>query len=124
LQDASFTELEANLTVNYQGIITAQEQILKIKKQIDRYKEMYSMKEGGAEKQQSYQNYLNKLAEQQSILAKLIDLTFFTDGVCDDNLDIWDHDCFIQDGIRSDMTPMEFFDHIVDLEESKKYWID
>jgi len=32
LQDSSFTELEANLTVNYQGIITAQEQILKIKK--------------------------------------------------------------------------------------------
>lgn len=124
LQDASFTELEANLTVNYQGIITAQEQILKIKKQIDRYKEMYSMKEGGAEKQQSYQNYLNKLAEQQSILAKFIDLTFFTDGVCDDNLDIWDHDCFINEGIRSDMTPMEFFDHVIDLEESKKYWID
>lgn len=125
LKDASYTELEANLTVNYQGIITAQEQMLKIKKQLDKYKEMYKMAEGGPEEQKTYQNYLVKLAEQQSILAKLIDLTFYTDGVCDDNSDIWDAPCFSHDTpITPDMTPIEFFNHIIDLEESKKYWID
>lgn len=125
LKDASYTELEANLTVNYQGIVTAQEQMLKIKKQLDKYKEMYKMAEGGPEEQKAYQNYLVKLAEQQSILAKLIDLTFYTDGVCDNNSDIWDAPCFSHDTpITPDMTPMEFFSHIIDLEESKKYWID
>ena len=125
LKDASYTELEANLTVNYQGIITAQEQILKIKKQLDKYKEMYSLKDGGAKQQQSYQNYLNKLAEQQSTLTRLIDLTFFTDGICDANSDIWDEDCFTdQSEITPNMTPVQFFNHIIDLEESKKYWID
>lgn len=125
LKDASYTELEANLTVNYQGIVTAQEQMLKIKKQLDKYKEMYKMAEGGPEEQKAYQNYLVKLAEQQSILAKLIDLTFYTDGICDDNPDIWEAPCFSHDTpITPDMTPMEFFNHITDLEESKKYWID
>ena len=123
LQDASFTELEANLTVNYQGIITAQEQILKIKKQLDKYKEIYNLS-GGGEQQQTYLNYLNKLSEQQSILAKLIDITFFTDGVCDAAEATWQGDCFNSDNIYDTMTPMEFFSHINNLEDSKKYWID
>jgi len=38
LQDASYTELEANLTVNLAGIVTAQEQIMKYKQQIENYK--------------------------------------------------------------------------------------
>ena len=125
LKDASYAELEANLTVNYQAIITAQEQMLKIKKQLKKYEELYSMKEGGAEEQKTYQNYLAKLAEQQSILAKLIDLTFFTNGICDANSDIWDADCFNYDSdVQPNMTPMSFFDHIFDLDESKKYWLD
>jgi len=52
-------------------------------------------------------------------------LTFYTDGVCDDNSDIWDAPCFSHGTpITPDMTPIEFFNHIIDLEESKKYWID
>ncbi|MBR4890136.1 MAG: hypothetical protein IKU15_02315 [Clostridia bacterium] len=68
---------------------------------------MYSLKDGGAEQQQSYQNYLTKLAEQQSILTRLVDLTFFTDGVCDANPDIWDEDCFTDKStITPNMTPV------------------
>lgn len=125
LKDASYTELEANLAVNYQGIVTAQEQMLKIKKQLKKYEELYALSKGGAEEQKTYQNYLVKLAEQQAILAKLIDLTFFTNGICDANPDIWNQDCFNYDSdVQPDMTPMDFFDHILDLEESKKYWLD
>ena len=122
LQDSSFTELEANLTVNYQGIITAQEQILKIKKQIDKYKNMYT-EASQYETQQVYLNYLVKLSEQQSILTQLIYNTFFTDGICD--TDAFDLTKGYADSVpAANATAIEFFDCIKDLEESKKYWID
>ena len=122
LQDSSFTELEANLTVNYQGIITAQEQILKIKKQLDKYKNMYSSS-SQYETQQVYLNYLVKLSEQQSILTQLIYTTFYTDGVCDTNaFDI--NKGYASNVPAADATAIEFFNCITDLEESKKYWID
>lgn len=133
LQDASYTELEANLTVNYEGIITAQEQILKIKKQINKFKEAYGM-DKTLEDQTTYQNYLAKLSEQQSILVQLIYSTFFTNGECDLNKDIWNHECFKDtwgDPAQAwppepgtEVTAIEFFDQIIDLEESKKYWLD
>lgn len=127
LQDASFTELQANLEVNYQGIITAQEQILKIKKQLDKYKNMYSTT-GEYETQQAYLNFKVKLAEQEAILTQLIYSTFYTNGVCDLDENVWKEDCFDHDSWLpahgTEVTAIEFFNHIKDLEESRKYWID
>ena len=132
LQDSSFTELQANLEVNYQGIVTAQEQILKIKKQLDKYKATYAST-GQYETQQAYLNYKVKLAEQESILTQLIYSTFYTDGKCDLAIATWDGDCFDhgdaehpwpQSASPDDVSAVEFFSHILDVEESKKYWID
>lgn len=127
LQDASFTELQANLEVNYQGIITAQEQILKIRKQLDKYKNMYSTT-GEYETQQAYLNFKVKLSEQEAILTQLIYSTFYTNGECDLNEDVWKEDCFDHDSWPpapgTEVTAIEFFNHIKDLEESRKYWID
>ena len=127
LQDASFTELQANLEVNYQGIITAQEQILKIRKQLDKYKNMYSTT-GEYETQQAYLNFKVKLAEQEAILTQLIYSTFYTNRECDLNEDVWKEDCFDHDSWPptpgTEVTAIEFFNHIKDLEESRKYWID
>lgn len=127
LQDASFTELQANLEVNYQGIITAQEQILKIRKQLDKYKNMYSTT-GEYETQQAYLNFKVKLAEQEAILTQLIYSTFYTNGVCDLNENVWKEDCFDHTSWPpapgTEVTAIEFFNHIKDLEESRKYWID
>lgn len=127
LQDASFTELQANLEVNYQGIITAQEQILKIRKQLDKYKNMYSTT-GEYETQQAYLNFKVKLAEQEAILTQLIYSTFYTNRECDLNEDVWKEDCFDHNSWPpapgTEVTAIEFFNHIKDLEESRKYWID
>lgn len=123
LQDASYTELEANLTVNYQAIITSQEQILKIKKQLDRYRTQYGASGIDYEEQQAYKSYLTRLAEQQSILTKLIYSTFYTDGKCDTNPNIWSEDCF--DGVpAAEDSAIDFFSHITDFDGSKDYWID
>ena len=121
LQDASYTELEANLEVNYQGIITAQEQILKIKKQIDNYKSKYT-DPSQYQNQQAYLNYLAKMSEQESILVKLIYDTFYTDGLCDahacENTEI------CSDTPADNATAMQFFACISDFEGTRKYWID
>ena len=123
LQDASYTELQANLEVNYQGILTSQEQIVKIKKQLDRYKELYENTTTNYKDQQAYQNYLTKLSEQESILAKLIDSTFYTNGVCDINA-FNGADCFNGAPGSDTATPMQFFGHIKDLDGTREYWID
>lgn len=133
LQDASYTELEANLTVNYQGIITAQEQILKIKKQLKKYQDAYGI-DKDLDDQTTYQNYLAKLSEQQSILVQLIYSTFFTNGECDLSPAIWDFDCFKHEWgdpaqpwppeEGTEITAIQFFDQIIDLEKSKEYWLD
>lgn len=131
LQDASFTELQANLEVNYQGILTAQEQILKIRKQLDKYKNMYATT-GEYETQQAYLNFKVKLAEQESILTQLIYSTFYTNGECDVNELVWAADCFDHGTEEqpwppakgTEVTAIDFFNHIKDVEESKKYWVD
>lgn len=122
LQDSSFTELEANLTVNYEAIITSQEQILKIKKQLDKYRAQFGDKVN-YEEQQAYKTYVARLTEQQTILTKLIYSTFYTDGKCDTTVSIWEEDCF--NGIPAEEdNAVDFFNHIIDLDGSKKYWID
>lgn len=124
LQDASFTELEANLTVNYEGIITAQEQILKIKRQLQKYKDAYEVsKPEDYKEQQAYQNYLTKLSEQESILIQLIYSTFYTNGLCDPAA-FDDEYPYHKEAPAADATALDFFSRITDLTESKKYWID
>lgn len=63
------------------------------------------------------------MAEQQSILTKLIYSTFYTDGKCDTNPNIWSEDCF--DGVpAAEDSAIDFFSHITDFDGSKDYWID
>lgn len=136
LQDASFTELEANVTVNFEGIVTAQEQILKIKNQLNKYKNIYSKDIDAQDRykdQATYKNYLAKLSEQQSILTQLVYQTFFTNDKCNLESSVWNKKCFkhtqgqspwppiISD---STVTAIEFFDQIIDFDECKKYWLD
>ena len=127
LQDASFTELQANLEVNYQAIITSQEQILKIKKQIDKYKNSYD-DPTQYETQQTYLNYKAKLSEQQSILTQLIYQTFYTNEDFDRSTNVWEGDCFDHENwpppTGTEVNASEFFSHITNLEDSKKYWLD
>lgn len=123
LQDSSYTELEANLTVNYEGIVTAQEQILKIKKQLTKYKEAYELAKTDYQEQQAYLNYKAKLSEQEAILTQLIYSTFFTNGVCDTTA--FDGEPEWASGTpKEDASAVEFFDCIRDVDGSKKQWLD
>lgn len=80
LQDASFTELEANLNVNLEGIETAVKQLRKLSESLDRYK-------GLGTDNSTYISYRVKYAEQQGILQQLIVDTFQTNGVWDTDFD-------------------------------------
>lgn len=140
LQDASYTELEANLTVNLAGIVTAQEQILKYKQQIENYKQLYEAK--GIESyttQSTYKNYLAKLHEQEAVLNQLIYDTFFTDGEPDKNqstyfsnsgelyagLDEILANQFVDWEEEVNTTnPLKFFSLITDFKEIQKTWVD
>lgn len=137
LQDSSFTELEANVIVNLEGIVTAQEQILKIKGQLDNYKQLYSnIDEPEQYKDQTiYKNYLVKLSEQQSILTQLIYQTFFTNEKCNLNNEIWKENCFKHTWRDDDLsvwppsestvvTAIEFFNQIIDFDQCKEYWLN
>lgn len=142
LQDASFNELEANLQVNLQGIITAQEQILKAKKQIESYKQLYAAK-GGTEAsykdQATYKNYLTKLHEQQATLSQLISETFFTSKKTDTRRSVYfsnedqPYDGLIEkfsdtqqdfNTLVNVTNPLEFFELISDFNKIQKTWVD
>ena len=80
LETGSLTELEANIEYNLTGIETAQKQLAKIKKQLDRYKSVSDDEEAAKqanEENQSYQNQIEKYNEQLNILNNLIFETFF-----------------------------------------------
>lgn len=77
LSSESYTELEANIDVNLESIETAQQQLRKYKKQMDRYKDTKE----DIEENQTYQNYVTKYNEQLGILEELIKETFDTDGI-------------------------------------------
>lgn len=90
LQNASFNELQANVNVNTNGIEAAQQQLHKIKKQIDRYKAVNEDEEVAKEQNKenkTYQNQIDKYNEQLNILNNLIFETFF-DQVTEDYIDI------------------------------------
>ena len=123
LQDASFNELNANVVVNLQGIVTAQEQILKIKGQLDKYIQVYKEKEIQDYKEQAtYKNYITKISEQESILTQLIYSTFFTEGEYDESAFIR-QDIFKPEGEESSPA-FKFFDRIIDFDAAKKLWYE
>ena len=120
LQDSSFTELEANLNVNLQGIITAQEQLNKIKKQMEHFSNVNSDKQS-----QSYLNYKTKKEEQEAILMQLISGTFYTDGLPEMNHDYYKEDYGIKIDTSIDwMNPIEWFTQIVSYDKMRENWVE
>ena len=76
LQDESFTELQANIEVNLTGIETAQQEMNKINKTLQKY----AQPKNGHEESDTYKSYKIKYEEQRNILLGLIESTFMTDG--------------------------------------------
>lgn len=130
LQDASYNELEANLTVNLEGIVTAQEQLIKIKKQLDKYTATANLQSTASNTQSNLsstvENYQTKYNEQEAILSQLVADTFFTDGtayVATDDTD----PIYNVDGIsvpKTYATPMLWFECIKNLKQLQKVWVD
>lgn len=120
LQDSSFTELEANLNVNLEGITTAQEQLMKIKSQMEKFNTL-SMSENSS---QSYQNYKTRYAEQEAILIQLIADTFFTGGAAAPATEgMYIKEC----GAKTPSSlndPIIWFSCITDYSKMKEMWVD
>lgn len=124
LQDASFSELQANLIVNLEGIVTAQEQLVKLKKQIDAYS---TLSRSTSLASSTFISYQTKYAEQQAILVQLIADTFFTDGEIPPVGD----PCYDIDGINKEIfdeedytIPSIWFKCIENLNQVKESWVD
>lgn len=81
LQDVSYNELEANLTVNLEGIDTALQQIQKIKKRMNQYIGL----DTDLSQNKAYQTQKIKYDEQYGILKQLIEDTYYTNGYNGDN---------------------------------------
>ena len=79
LQDESFTELQANIEVNLTGIETAQQEMNKINKTLQKYAQP---KNGQQlyEESDTYKSYKIKYEEQRNILLGLIESTFMING--------------------------------------------
>ena len=127
LEDASFTELEANLQVNLTGIETAEKQINKYKQEMQRYAGSKSEEE--LAKNQAYQNYKSKLAEQEAILCQLIKSTFFTNEKPSHNyLTLTGSGAGeflgnVQIMVDSD-DPITWFSQIIDFKGLQTVWVD
>lgn len=76
LSNESYTELQGNVDVNFEGILTAQKQLIKYKTQMDKYKNQTTTSTT-QEPSKTYLNYQNKYKEQFVILNNLIYETFF-----------------------------------------------
>lgn len=120
LTDASFDELSANLIVNLEGITTAQEQLLKIKQQMERFN---SLSAGITSTSQSYENYKTKYAEQQAILIQLITDTFFTNNSAATDVQLYNVD-FGTTIPTSYTDPAIWFSCIKDYDKMKENWVD
>ena len=72
LQSESYTELEANVDVNFEGIIAAKQQLHKLKKQLSKYGETVN----STSEKSTVQNTIIKFNEQLAILNSLYEETF------------------------------------------------
>lgn len=100
LQDESYTELEANVEVNLTGIETAQKELNKIRKNMQKYTKGKLNKtnktdEKNPDKEEetlmasdTYNNYKIKYDEQRTVLLGLIEDTFMTNGGYDKTLKV------------------------------------
>jgi hypothetical protein len=79
LQDESFTELQANIEVNLTGIETAQQEMNKINKTLQRYAQPKNGQDQ-SEESDTYKSYKTKYEEQRNILLGLIESTFMING--------------------------------------------
>lgn len=80
LTNQEYGGLQSNLYVNLTGIETALKEIAKIKKQMAKYRSKATSTQVSDENQ-TYQNYVTKLREQQKTLINLVNDTFYTNGV-------------------------------------------
>lgn len=121
LQNSSLNELEANLYVNLEGIETAQKELIKIKKQKDRF--IGSMQRYGEDKlyenlydNETYKSYIQKYNEQYTTLTDLIKTTFYdSDGVmCLNPLT----------GQKEEIKIENFLDDKVNIPYIKEKWVD
>lgn len=122
LQDTSFTELEANLKVNLEGITTSQEQLVKIKKQMDSF-----LVNNVDETSQSYLSYKNKKEEQETILLNLLSNTFYTNGVPETDSKYYKEEYGVREWNDEQQysNSEEWFDYyIIDYEKMKETWVD
>ena len=111
LSSNSFTELEANINVDYDGIETAQKQL---RKYIDQANKYYKLNIPDEDQSQSWKNYQTKIAEQQAILNGLI-----KELLCDENNQYLD---IITGEKRSDGYE-KFFDEISIQEFKETSWV-
>lgn len=88
LSSESFTELEANIEVNLEAILTAQQQLLKLKKQLSKYgfndpydRELKNENGEIIEANSSVQNMFTKYDEQEGILQELFNETFCSNNI-------------------------------------------
>lgn len=79
LQDESFTELQANIEVNLTGIETAQQEMNKINKTLQKYAQPKNGQQLYKESD-TYKSYKIKYEEQRNILLGLIESTFMIKG--------------------------------------------
>lgn len=82
IQNSSLTELEANLTVNIEGISAAQQELIKTKKKLDKFSHIKTSEEEEDidkiyEDNETYKNYKRIYDEQNAILIDLVKKTFY-----------------------------------------------
>lgn len=87
LSSESFAELQSNVQVNLEAIETAQQQLLKLKKQLNRYG-FNEQSERTEDLSASIKNTFTKYDEQYAILEELFDETFCTNGSAQNGLSL------------------------------------
>ena len=86
IQNNSLTELEANLTVNLEGIETAQQELIKVKKKLDKFSSSITANKDEEnisktyEDNDTYLSYKRVYDEQHSILIDLVKKTFYDEN--------------------------------------------
>lgn len=126
LQDASYTELQANIEVNLTGIETAQQEMNKIKKTLSRYAQPKNilnnntLEDETLEESDTYKSYKIKYNEQRNILLGLIESTFLDDKGNFYNIES-DTILYAKDGAQ---TILKYIDDHDGFKQFKKEYLD
>lgn len=112
LKDSSYTNLDANIYTNIVSMETAQKEILKTKKEMDRYKTEEELES------KTYRTYKTRYNNQRSTLQTLIENTFYTNGLCLDPSNP------IPTRV-SNIEPLDFLEfNGMTLQKIKEWWVD